>query len=637
MIRLFFGFICPLLFCLITAGAYGFVFKKKLIYSLVPAFYIQCLIMLLTGMVFSSLTLGVCIGVIGSIIILLYSNKNGIKYISKDKQPLFDSLSIVFNKTHLIIFLTVYVIIFLCNYGKYYAEWDEFSHWGRFIKEMLRLDALYCTSKADIVHRDYVPVISLFEALWCKLSWGQTEANAYRGIQMLQVSMILPIFITKFGSQENHGKIQFFFSLFFKGIIAFGLPLMFIGQAFYHTIYQDLIFGILVFYCIWLVFTEEFSRYSVFVVTLALTGLIMSKMTAIAFLPAIVLLYIVIMLISNKKSKIITTGKVFLHGIIMVVIPLVFWVVYNVYAKASLGTHIGSQSYGSFSIETLIDIITRNDAIVYQKTVEVLYIDYLLHKPVFGNYSYASVVACIVLLLVVFAFTVKDKIERRKILIIDLWVFLASIMYAILMFILYMTLFVEAEARVLASYTRYMESYIIAAVFIALSVFFYYGLSRKIENISLIVLTILLLVGCVTCEECNYDQLFPGTVQIEGVAQLDSSAYADIIGYYDKVLPEDCSVLFVSRGTSDLVLTTIQYYMCPRETEVISPGSKVVANDYISREFTDEQLNDFVSNYDYLILLYIDDEFIENYTDLFGTDISSGDIIKVEENGYSKY
>ena len=93
-----------------------------------------------------------------------------------------------------IIFFVLYVFIFAINVDKRFYEWDEFSHWGRFLKETLRLNSLFCTSNASMSHKDYVPIITVFEYIWCRLSFRYVEADAYSAQQVLMVSMMLPVF-----------------------------------------------------------------------------------------------------------------------------------------------------------------------------------------------------------------------------------------------------------------------------------------------------------------------------------------------------------------------------------------------------------------------------------------------------------
>lgn len=90
------------------------------------------------------------------------------------------------------IFILLYIFCFITNQDKEFVSWDEFSHWGMFLKESLRLDSFYCNSPIYFAHKDYVPAITLFETLWCKLSLRYSEADAYRAIQIFMYDLFFP-------------------------------------------------------------------------------------------------------------------------------------------------------------------------------------------------------------------------------------------------------------------------------------------------------------------------------------------------------------------------------------------------------------------------------------------------------------
>lgn len=279
-------------------------FKKKFSESLAPAFFIHIFIMLFSAMLFHRISLGIAIGIILACGIIVY--KIVIAFREKRGLP-FD----VVNDTGLLIFVLFYIFIIFSNIDKCFMDWDEFSHWGVFLKEMLRIDDLYCISSKDIVHKDYVPAITLFEVLWCKLSGRYVEADAYRAMQMLQFAMILPIVNVSDEGERNTIVDRMSLSIncykivtdIIKAILALSIPIVFSGQSFYHTIYQDMILGLLVFYCVYLVWCKmDNESYRCFILTLALMMLVLTKMVAMAFLPMIVVYYIVDSSLYHKRK-----------------------------------------------------------------------------------------------------------------------------------------------------------------------------------------------------------------------------------------------------------------------------------------------------------------------------------------------
>lgn len=176
----------PAIYSLFIGGAYGAVFRKRFGHSLMQAYCLQILLLLISGMLFRNLLIGIAIGG-------LLAAAGWASGFYRDKKKALDVLRPSMENLAVPAFLILVLVIFVMNYGKQYIEGDEFSHWGRFLKESCRINQLYVMSPAQMAHKDYVPAVTLFEYLWCKLSLAYSEANAYRGIQMLLAAVVLAV------------------------------------------------------------------------------------------------------------------------------------------------------------------------------------------------------------------------------------------------------------------------------------------------------------------------------------------------------------------------------------------------------------------------------------------------------------
>ena len=187
----FISFICPFLYAMILGSAWSIWFRKPFYSSLAPAFFLHILAVMISGMLFKRLSVGIFGAIVLAIVILVCC------MVRKNK-----SLSPVDLKAYGkeiwdnggAVFAIFYVLCFILNANKSFIHWDEFSHWGPFLKESLRLDQLYCMSPMDFAHKDYVPAVTIFEAIWCRLGFRYTEPDAYRAIQVLMFSMFMPVF-----------------------------------------------------------------------------------------------------------------------------------------------------------------------------------------------------------------------------------------------------------------------------------------------------------------------------------------------------------------------------------------------------------------------------------------------------------
>lgn len=604
------GLVVPFLYMCLVTGAYSIQFNRRYAESMAPAFCIQMLLMLFTGMVFNSVSLGIVIGIvlaISSYAFFMFKNRSWSILHSKMKDcyPEF------------VLAVIVYLLIYTINMGKHYHSADEFMHWGNFLRETYRLDALYVTSPAPFYHKDYVPAITLFEALWCKLSLRLSEANAYRGIQMLQVSMLLPM-ITRTVRREEHIKP---ISVAVKAFITLTIPLFFSGLLFYHTIYQDYIYGVLVFYCMWIVITGERTIYTLFEATLAMTILILSKMTALAFLPMVVIFYAVYMIFyQESERKPHTAAKVIGASIVLTFVPLAIWKIYNAYASSFLGEGTSGQNYGGHGISSLIKVLAHNGAITWQNDVEKSYISALISRGLVSRIPYVQIILLVVALLILYSFFGERRNYIRRIRISALWIFIAGLSYAFLMYYLYMTGFSEYEARVLASYDRYMDTFVISALFLAAAVVFYFS---KADSIVIPVIGIVFLQNVFFF--LDYGQIKPGILSGENALYLDEA------NHICNIVPEDKTVAVIIRGERVIAEDAVTYYSYPREIGFAYPGKATSENDTLSREYSCEELTEWIANYDYVYFMNIDDAFIENYSGIFASpeDVVRGEIYQV--------
>lgn len=596
----------PILYFTITACAYSVLFKKSLIKSLAPSFFLQILIIMGTAMAFSSFSSGIALCTLISVSVLVAAA-------IKNK-----SVKGLIATNGLVAFLLVYLLIFITNYGKHYVEWDEFSHWGLFVKETFRLDTLFCKSPYGFAHKDYVPAITVFETLYCKLNLRFSEADSYRGIQLLQMAMVLPIAFAGFNESDKlKNKAMDIGS---KLLIVIGLPVFFNSPMYYHTIYQDLIFGILIFYSMWVVFTEENGKYKSFILSLALSMLVLSKMAAMAFLPMVVIFYLVYSLLFEKDS---VANKV-ISSIIALVVPVFLWIGCNKYIDLYVANSGGGQSYDGISINTVFGIIAHNGAVSYQDIAEKRYFSAIVNEGIIGNASYLVVILIVVIVLGAYAY-VLDGIERRKVILIDLWILLAGIAYALLMWVLYLTSFSEYEALNLASFERYMETYLLAALFIAFGTFVYFS-KEKMQTWG-VVLAVIVLQNVIFF--VDYTQLLPGTITGEKMA------YEGEANLLLRETNEDDSICIVMGG-DDLTGPVAMGYRCfPRKLGSLRPGKPNSDKDVWSEDLSVSELVERLEQYDYVYFWNIDEHFINGYKDAFVNPENAeiGKLCKISKEG----
>lgn len=649
------AFLVVLLYCLVMGTAWSVAFHRRYIDSLAPALITHCLLVLVSGMLFTSLLPGFIGGAIVGLGIVLYD------FIKKSRNGSFrDAIEETVSEAglaDLLLFVGLFTFLYVLSTGKRFTSWDEWSHWGRFWKECLRLNALYATSNASMGHQDYVPGATLFEYIVSRLSFRIVEADAYRAQQILMLSMILPIvapFLQKAErpqtneSEKEHRMRRVKVVLLAAGAVTMllALPLLFLsdlGFQFYHTVYCDYIFGVALFYAFWQCFTNNDFVYKIIVSTLSLTYLVMIKMTAIVFLPMIVPVLFVSLFFFHQDT--LRRIQQIALSFLSVAVPLGGWLWFNRYVRTALGiesdTQVGYQSYSAVDFRLVWNIFFhpgRTD-ISYIDTVRANYSMALNSYIITMLGTYMSTMILITLLMTAVAIlsrwvpvewstiigagnfdkdsfgeTEEKEIRQRMIylLLAAAWVLLAGIANALLMYYLYCTAFSEYEAVNLASFGRYMDTYLVGAVLIFVAVWFTSGVTKRFPDIFVVMWFIIAidLIGHPTV----FHQMLPGKYAND---EKIISEYENMADNLAENIGEADSVYIMSRSDNGFLPAIEGYYLLPHNIAGGSIGPACYEGDIWSEDISVEEFIERVSGYDWLYLENVDDVFLQKYADAF--------------------
>ncbi|WP_155828109.1 hypothetical protein [Butyrivibrio sp. VCB2006] len=586
----------PFVYCVTVGTAYSLVFKRKLIDSLAPAFFLQILLMLLTGITIGRLSVGIWIGFIVALGAIFY-------FCVREKS--LASLSTVFVlpgkflRVDVCLFVVAYLVIFVFNAGKHFNMSGEFTHWGWFVRESYNNDFLYSISTKAFEHKDYVPGVSLFETLWCRLSLRYSEPNAYRGIQMLQISMLLPVVLGIYNKisenleRKSHKIAMFVVNLF----IVLALPL-FSAVPFYHTLYMDLILGVLVFYCIWITISEDFDGYSLWLLGLTLSIIMLCKNVGIAFVPALFLFYGAWHHLASDKN--VSRIRIWISSFVVAAVSVIPWALYQAFLRAK-GVNVAPH---------------------YQNDITASYWKAIAMKGIVAHVSYLWIVVALAVLFIIFALIEDNQDNRRKVVLIGLWVFLTGIYYSVIMYFVYKNNIVESEAVEFVGLERYMSTYVLMALYaVVVTYSLYMSAGRKVAPY----LAAIFLVENIAVF-FGAGQLLPGTLTH------DEIWYEGHIEYLNNTLPEGADLLFVSASADVNAGSRVQFYCENIEiTEGIFASDSDVDtgldDGYSVEEFAKE-----CAEHDYIYFFSYEDDFIDRYSDAFeGSDvIALGKLYKVE-------
>ena len=655
------AFILPLAYLVIAGAAWSVTFRKTFSASLAPSVMLHIVLILLTGMLCHSLKAGILLGcllyiallafylVSGKSIVAVFSSGKNIS--SKEEREhaggkvsvpsrMCSYARLLLADSGFLLLLFFYLFCWFTNIDKHFFSWDELSHWGIFLKESLRLDELYAVSPLPFFHKDYVPAATLFEVLWIQLCGQYTEPDVYRAIQMLMFIMLLPMFraferepadassriISGQGTGGNlYGK--FAFSVAVLAVLL--VPFIFNTSnafRFYHSIYCDYISGVLLFYCMMAACSDEGSAgYRLAIFTLALTIMVLTKMTLMVFLPAVVLFFLIRELWIRKERP---AGNAMAFWLIPVTIPTGIWYSFNKFVDQYVENTGNLSSYDGMKISSVLEVFksSAESSIPYLEDVRRIFTDAVFSRDVLLHGSYAAVIGSIAVIMLIVAWLIKNQQEKKTVYLITLWTVLTGIFYALVMYFLYETAFDEREARNLASYERYMNTFTVCAVMLAMYLFYTAGLWKKYRKVlpvvALALVSFVLLFGHVGA----FFQVVPGFLTHDREQTKVLREMAEQIN----TVPEGARIYELTRGENGWILVQLRYYCAPRALAGGSIGRKLYDGDAFTRNLT---VHDFVKEaggYDYLYVNSVDAPFMEQYSTAFRGPISNKVLYKIE-------
>ena len=158
------SFIAPLAYFLFLTAFLVCLTKRSFGKCLVLGMMLSAFLLFFSQLIFGTFMVGFVIGVICAVAAIPLGVIKR-KDFSKFKELYFTS--------GFVVFLVLYIVVYIYDLNRGFSRWDELSHWGMMVKEMVRLDKFYFAKESNLlVHKDYPPIMGLFETFWLKLCGG---------------------------------------------------------------------------------------------------------------------------------------------------------------------------------------------------------------------------------------------------------------------------------------------------------------------------------------------------------------------------------------------------------------------------------------------------------------------------------
>lgn len=375
-------------------------------------------------------------------------------------------------------FLVIYILFAIVNYDRHFWFWDELSHWGKMVKEMIRIDRFYSDNASELlVHKEYPPFAAIFEMLWCRLSGGYSEMAVTMSLNIFTFTLLITNLIDTLKLKKEAWYNQLITGGILTGIFLLTI-LSFDVSCTSLTICPDLFMSVMYVYIISLILNRDEIRtgFGYFSFLIGMISLIIIKQMSIAFV-LLAWFFFTIMEFSDEAGiRKLGSKQIFKKcalSAMAIVAPFVSYQVWGNYSKSIENS--GQFFLGKISIGSLAMIFSGDGTDIQNRTFHN-FINALFTQAQSAGifkmpYIFAMVVAVVLLGLIYY--WNKDRFTKNNFIAMLLLFLLGSAGYAFTMLVLYMFCYSEDEMAILSGYNRYMGSYVISEYLVLIILAFY--------------------------------------------------------------------------------------------------------------------------------------------------------------------
>ena len=375
-------------------------------------------------------------------------------------------------------------VIAVMDAGRLFISWDEFMHWGKMVKEMIRLDRFYCVTESTLYrHKDYPPFIALLEYAWCRIGGKYSEPHVAQALHLLNVSLIVPYLFEQFSAGEGRSQgegrsdakdsisgavpsVRAAAEYFAKGIMAAVAVLILCSLCDPNTninsIYEDITIGLMFAYSAFLVYQKEYRTHAGrFAYLMSLVALIGTKQIGLAFI-GLSLLYLALSILFLED-----TAKAKRQGLVCAALSAAAAAAYYLSWDRMVSRYPGSRQFDLGSnislrlfLQRIADSSDRVHRDMLKRFIFAMFEKNIASGPIMITYFTSFFIA--ILILAALALLLRDRISRRETAILGIVFTVGEGGYALMMLMLYELCFERQEMNSMHSFPRYMGSYFLA-------------------------------------------------------------------------------------------------------------------------------------------------------------------------------
>lgn len=605
----------PLIYFILTNGLFVLLFNKSFGKCIPITLIISTFTLYISQFLFKTFNIGVIINILFPFIFLLLIF---IKRKKENVQVFYKN----FFSNGFYIFLVIYICIYIFDFYRVFTKWDEFSHWGVMVKEMYRLDRFYSVKQSTLmVHKDYPPIIQLFEFFYSKLCGGYKEAYLERAIHLLNLSFFIPLV-----SEKEQSKKQVLLKTLLITISIFMIYLLFDRHNIINTIYVDYTMAITTAYLLATISIEKdlFQKFTIINLSLGLTFLLLIKQMSLPLYAMILFLFIMNILLKEKGKRLSKENlkKLCKIAILLIMIPILTMKSWNCYIEK---LKIEKQfDLKDIKIMELKSINNGTKGEKYQQQSIKNYFRAIKTENMTTSYLHITYLECfiitIVLLYVLWSLN-KKTISKQQIILIGITLTLGYIGYSFVMLILYVFSFGPIEGPSLASFERYMPTFVLICLSLIFMLFIYNNKTKKDLHKLVMLTAILILIQ----SPLSINKCYPR------IKKSQMSGFEKLANSIKEKTKNKSKIYVIAEDSVGDYQFYIKYYLGDKTTNLVYFDLPVKDIENYE-DYYNQNIKEYMLKFDYLFLAKLNKEFKEKYSFLFENNtIEEGNLYKIEK------
>lgn len=486
----------------------------------------------------------------------------------------------------------LYYILVVCIYFGYknmrFVYYDEFMFWGTNVKLMFSKNALWADSMIDAVHQVYPPFSGVTQYVFCKLNNGFSEGICYVALIVLMATPLLLIFRKDKSNIKTIAKFFIIYFIYFIAIRVFRYDII--------NLSVDCLLAVIFSVSIYFAHSMNVnSKKDLLILSLLLVTLTLIKTNGILFAAitvGVIFVTKMVDIIAKRDYKLIK--KLFILVLTLILVALAAYLIWTLYYKLN-----GKQIDDRHDKNTVAEVKAENETILqnFKKGLQnKIIINKATKSTTYWVLGYINAIAIILIILN------KNKVKN---LIFLLYINVGFVIYTLSILYVFLFVFIEYQGVTLMGFERYITTYLLAFL---LAIVLIASESNKKRNWVVILAVTGLLLLYMDWSNLRYSGKEP---------ILNQKA-----NYINEQTDEKSKIYIIDEKLDYGVdFQKLRYMIVPRQTNLLYEWniSTTDNNIYYQRKIEPQELFKELkdNNYDYVYILNITTQFLDEYKELF--------------------